>query len=270
MSWLEIQRSAASIVGVLLGAGLAEEADRCRGVVDQLAPGVRRQEAQPLREALVEPQRHRMIDGLGARDAEGADAVVLRERAQQPRPLHRLESKRRRRVGDDAEKRIRHLILQRRAEAQIRRIELRKRDAALSDQQIRTLAAEIRDFSRELARQLALHVEVPLMHVWRRIRREHAAVAAADPQAKEGRGSLGAPGRQVEAVGEWIVDGAQRNASVEAHDHVALAVEAHHARGARVAGGLNVRWHVVEPVGRSNDRLFVSLYTTPIRGPKLL
>ncbi len=195
-----------AIVGVLLRARLAEESHRRRRVVFELAKRVRGQQAEASREALVEAAGERMVDRLGSRHTERADAVVLRKRPKQPVARHGFEPQRRGRVGDDPEERVRHLILQGGPQREQRRIDLREGEAALADQQVRALAAEVRDLRDEVARQLTLHVHVPLLHARCLVRREHTAVAAADVQARERRRPLRVAGRQVEAVGERIVD----------------------------------------------------------------
>ena len=75
------------------------------------------------------------------------------------------------------------------------------------------------------------------------------------PSPQIGRGPLRVPRRQVEPVRERVVDGPERRAAVQADDHVALGVEAHHAGRARVPRGLHVRRHVEDAIAGSHRGL---------------
>ena len=197
-----------------------------------------------------------MVDRFRAWHTEGGDAVVLRIRAQQATALDGLEAQRRRRVGDDPEERVRDLVLQPGAQAQERRIHLPERQAALADQQVGALAADVGDLGDDVPRQFTLHVDVPLLHVRHLVGGEIATRAAADLQAEIRRRALGRSRRQVEAVREGIVDVAQRRpVAVDADDHVGLGVEADHAARARMAGRLDVRRHVEDAVAAADHRL---------------
>ncbi len=66
---------------------------------------------------------------------------------------------------------------------EVRRIDLRERESTFADQQVRAFASQVGDLGDEVARQLTLHVHIPLLHARRLVRREHAAIAAADVQA---------------------------------------------------------------------------------------
>ena len=56
----------------------------------------------------------------------------------------------------------------------------------------------------EFRGQLALHAEVPLLHVWRLIAGEHAAVAPADVQAHERRGPSDLSGGRLKPSGKGL------------------------------------------------------------------
>ena len=101
---------------------------------------------------------------------------------------------------------------------------------ALAVLQSGSLAAYVGDFSDDITRQVALNIQIPLLDIGAAIIGEHSAVPCANPQPDAGQRPERGASRQVETIGKRIIDGGGRSAiTINADDHIALAVVSQHA-----------------------------------------